>query len=326
MFGQLSCCGFDVGDYGEQDSSAETRVCKQLFIKGHYCPVRIGDVSNQSPTIKVRGYWVGKSDFGVSSAVWFALDLEGHQYVILKVYARDEDHQDEFKIYSQLSQRKSLHPGSAHIREVPDTLIIPSLAGDNYFNNLHLLKAGLMQIFLSLNYLHRDGDSILQEIEDTSVLESFAKAEMESPSPRKLTNSAPDIWPGMSLKHDFGSAVRGNEKRNHNAQPNVYRSPEVMLKVGTWYGNDPDGKGYSTRAHLAEVTGNLGPPPLDSTNWGTRSHEFFTEDEQDIEIQTDTRKNKEMFLDFKKGILHWQPEDRKTVNEVLDERWLNGEI
>ena len=30
---------------------------------------------------------------------------------------------------------------------------------------------------------------------------------------------------------DFGSAVRGDETRVHNAQPNVYRSPEVMLKA-----------------------------------------------------------------------------------------------
>lgn len=40
-------------------------------------------------------------------------------------------------------------------------------------------------------------------------------------------------------------------------------------------GNDPDGKGYSTRAHLAEVIGLLGPPPLDLLERGVRSSEFF---------------------------------------------------
>lgn len=45
-----------------------------------------------------------------------------------------------------------------------------------------------------------------------------------------------------------------------------------------FYGNDPDGKGYSTRAHLAEVLGILGPPPLDMLQRGKRSHEYFTED------------------------------------------------
>ena len=119
---------------------------------------------------------------------------------------------------------------------------------------------------------------------------------------------------------DFGSAVQGDERRNHDAQPNVYRSPEVMLKtdwsypVDIWnvgvmvylpnplsisipctdqlgkqawdlfegnrlfYGNDPDGKGYSTRAHLAEVMGILGPPPLDMLQRGKRSNGFFSTD------------------------------------------------
>lgn len=45
-----------------------------------------------------------------------------------------------------------------------------------------------------------------------------------------------------------------------------------------FYGNDPVGKGYSTRAHLAEVIGMLGPPPMDLLGRGIRSHEFFAAD------------------------------------------------
>ncbi|KAJ5934934.1 hypothetical protein N7466_004481 [Penicillium verhagenii] len=45
-----------------------------------------------------------------------------------------------------------------------------------------------------------------------------------------------------------------------------------------FYGNDPDGKGYSTGAHLAEVMDFLGPPPLDMLQRGKRSHEHFTSD------------------------------------------------
>ena len=45
-----------------------------------------------------------------------------------------------------------------------------------------------------------------------------------------------------------------------------------------FYGNDPDGKGYSTRAHLAEVVGMLGSPPPDLLARGQRSQEFFTPD------------------------------------------------
>jgi serine/threonine protein kinase len=84
------------------------------------------------------------------------------------------------------------------------------------------------------------GDNILQEIEDKSILEDFAKAEMDNPSLRKFVNGAPVYSSrrfelprtfGRAVLSDFGSAVRGDEKRNHDAQPNVYRSPEVMLKT-----------------------------------------------------------------------------------------------
>jgi serine/threonine-protein kinase SRPK3 len=175
------------------------------------------------------------------------------------------------------------------------------------------------------------GDNILQEIEDESILEAFTKAEIEHPSPRKFVKDAPVYASrrferpktfGRAVLSDFGSAVCGDPKRNHDAQPNVYRSPEVMLKtewsypIDIWnvgvmvrpvyfsgpvtlvevlltaanqvwdlfegkhmfYGNDPDGKGYSTRTHLAEVVGMLGPPPLDLLKRGKRSLEFFTED------------------------------------------------
>ncbi len=177
-------------------------------------------------------------------------------------------------------------------------------------------------------------DNILQEIVDEDILKEFTKAELETPSPRKLVNGVPVYMSrqfqlpkqfGGVVLSDFGSAVRGDQKRNHDAQPNVYRSPEVMLKaewsypVDIWnvgvmvrprvavlpwrgvesnhvltttlcqiwdlfeakhmfYGDDPDGQGYSTRAHLAEVIGMLGPPPLDLVRRGIRSDEFFADD------------------------------------------------
>jgi serine/threonine protein kinase len=87
-------------------------------------------------------------------------------------------------------------------------------------------------------------DNILQEIEDKSILESFTQAELESPSPRKIVNGLPvyasrcfDLPKvfGRAVLSDFGSAVQGDEKRNHDAQPDVYRSPEVMLKTDWSY-------------------------------------------------------------------------------------------
>ncbi|KAJ5605350.1 hypothetical protein N7510_010504 [Penicillium lagena] len=43
-------------------------------------------------------------------------------------------------------------------------------------------------------------------------------------------------------------------------------------------GNDPNGKGYSTLTHSAEVVRVLGPPPLSLLKRGIQSHKFFTKD------------------------------------------------
>lgn len=177
-------------------------------------------------------------------------------------------------------------------------------------------------------------DNILQDIKDQSILEAFTKAELSTPSPRKFVGDA-TIYAsrtfdlprqfGEPVLSDFGAAVRGDLKRNHDAQPAVYRSPEVMLKAESSYpvdiwnvgvmvclpcvrvvktqltmkqisdifqgrhlflGNDPDGQGYSTRAHLAEVIGILGMPPHDLLKKGRRSHEFFAEDGMALTLNT----------------------------------------
>lgn len=109
----------------------------------------------------------------------------------------------------------------------------------------------------------------------------------------------PKVFGGAVLS-DFGSAVWGDQKRNNDAQPAVYRSPEVMLgtnwsyPIDIWnvgvliwtlfqghhmfYGMDPKQNRYLTRAHLAEVIGTLGPPPKDLLERGRRTSEFFDKD------------------------------------------------
>ncbi|KAF7888991.1 hypothetical protein EAF00_009291 [Botryotinia globosa] len=152
---------------------------------------------------------------------------------------------------------------------------------------------------------HIKADNILSEIVDESILEAFTEAEMNSPSPRKVINGVtvyasqrfdvPRVF-GDSVLSDFGSAVRGDLKRNHGAGPRIYRAPEVMIKapwsypIDIWndlfegrhmfHGEDSDNKGYSTRAHLAEVIGMLEPPPLEFLKRGIRTPEFF--DKQDV--------------------------------------------
>lgn len=266
----------------------------------------------------------------------------------LKVYNRDVKHEEEFQIYNQIQRIGSpSHPGFRHVRSALDTFTLPSpctsapgIAAaehhclvqnpmwDSWKDLLRrnsserfteeLLKAGLHQLLLALDFLHTDckivhtdikSDNVLQEIADQGILNAFTQAELTAPSARKEVDGHPVYRSrrfelprqfGDAVLGDFGSAVRGDQKRNEDAQPEVYRSPETMLKVewsypvDIWnvgcmiwdlfegrhlfYGQDPDGKGYSTRAHLAEVMALLGPPPLDLIRRGARSSEFFSED------------------------------------------------
>lgn len=266
----------------------------------------------------------------------------------LKVYTRDMGHIHEFQIYNHIRRAGNpLHPGHPHIRTALDMFMLPSpyaAAGgrgsiehhclvqkpmwDSWKDLLRrnpagrfteaLLKAGLQQVLLALDFLHTEcrlvhtdikSDNILQEIADKRILDAFVDAEMAVPSARKVVNrhtiyrsrqfELPEEF-GDAVLGDLGSAVEGDEKRNHDAQPDVYRSPETMLNIEWSYpvdiwnvgcmiwdlfegrhlfnGQDPDGNGYSTRAHLAEVMALLGPPPLDLIKRGVRSHEFFTKE------------------------------------------------
>lgn len=90
-------------------------------------------------------------------------------------------------------------------------------------------------------------DNIFIEIADDRILDDFVDDEMSQPSRRKVVNGM-TIYAsrafglprrfGRAVLGDFGAAVRGDEKRNHNAQPDIYRSPEVMLKADWSYAID----------------------------------------------------------------------------------------
>jgi serine/threonine protein kinase len=145
-------------------------------------------------------------------------------------------------------------------------------------------------------------------------LKAYVKEELKTPTPRKHVTlddgttvpvyashrfGRPKVC-GHIVLSDFGDAVPGDVKRNHIAQPNQYRAPEVQpgaywsYPIDIWNvgcliwsvfegrflfrGKDPVTKQYSTRAHLAEIIGLLGPPPLDLLQRGPRSREFFAED------------------------------------------------
>ncbi|UPX12386.1 uncharacterized protein EKO05_0002935 [Ascochyta rabiei] len=190
---------------------------------------------------------------------------------------------------------------------------------------------------------------------------------MRYPAPRKFgdapvyasrTFGVPDRW-GLVVLSDFGAAVRGDEEQTHDAQPGIYRCPEVMLaaqwsypadiwNVGVmiwdiyedkhlFHGKHPDGSGYKTAAHLAEVVAMFGPPPLDLLKRGLRSKEFFNDEGQikgDVPVpeglslesceKTLVGQEQHEFLAFVRCMLQWEPEDRMTAKQLLDHPWLKA--
>jgi serine/threonine protein kinase len=136
-----------------------------------------------------------------------------------------------------------------------------------------MLKIALMQVFAGLHYLHTqcklvhtgknriwmalservilicvlidiNSANILHELKDESLFERFTQAEMQNPSRRKIVNDMPIYasrrfdMPGVHghlVLGDLDSAVSGEKTWNHDMQPNVYRSPEVMLGTGWSY-------------------------------------------------------------------------------------------
>ncbi|EHK96083.1 putative Serine/threonine-protein kinase spk-1 [Glarea lozoyensis 74030] len=143
---------------------------------------------------------------------------------------------------------------------------------------------------------------------DETLLTDFTTAEMKHPSPRKTIDGLPVYASrrfgvpkihGVAVLSDFGSAVKGQ---------------------------DPDGSGYKTRAHLAEVIGFLGPPPLDLLKRGLRSREWFHEDGTwKAEVESPQGTSLENSEERLEGDNKWRPEDRKTAKELPEDPWLNAE-
>ncbi|KAI9925479.1 hypothetical protein MW887_005860 [Aspergillus wentii] len=123
------------------------------------------------------------------------------------------------------------------------------------------------------------------------------EGEMEYPSPRKIldsqiihTSQIPIPGNGLPLLSDFGEARFIGKKHDDDIMPNVYRAPEVALKM------DWDCKWKD-----------LAPIP-DIKLEGLAS-----------DIKGD---NKEGFLRFMRKALMWKSEDRPTARELMFDEWL----
>ncbi|KAJ5107695.1 hypothetical protein N7456_004370 [Penicillium angulare] len=239
-----------------------------------------------------------------------------------------------------------------------------------------LMAMLLHRLFLGLDYLHTecavihtdikeaniligmaDDDPIFQQIEEEELLKPSVRKEGEDGNVIYLTRDFENPQnPGLPVLCDFSAAVSGDEPRTEYAQPDIYRSPEVVLqvpwsyKVDIWNvgcmiwdmfqgtplfsGKDPASQTYRSAVHLAEMIRLLGPPPQDLLARGQLSRKFFSSDGlfcselpgQDLSlVPMDERESilqgeeKEEFLRMMHRMLQWEPEKRATAKELADD-------
>ncbi|KAF1933451.1 uncharacterized protein M421DRAFT_395449 [Didymella exigua CBS 183.55] len=252
---------------------------------------------------------------------------------------------EEIDIYRHFSRQNSSHPGYRHVRTALDAFRISRAGGDYQC----LVQKPVWDSFSEIVHTDIKAAETFIELDDEEVLDGFVEGEMRYPGPRKLGNrlvyvscmfGMPDRW-GSFVPGNFGGAVEGEEMQTHDAQPDVYRYPEVMLKtewtypadiwnVGAmdlyenkhlFYGSYPDGRGYKTAAHLAEVVARLGPPPRDLLERGLRSKYSSTKTSCEITLAGQEQYDS---LGFVRCMLQWRPKNRVTAKQVLDHPWLKA--
>ncbi|OAG33821.1 hypothetical protein AYO21_12081 [Fonsecaea monophora] len=164
---------------------------------------------------------------------------------------------------------------------------------------------------------------------------------------------------GLPVLSDFGLARFRGGDRNDDIQPEIYRAPEILLDMDWSYsvdiwnigsmiwdlfynehlfdGYDPATNKLSNRAHISEMVAVLGPPPVSflersETSWKYFDHsgclttgvDLSNKHSLDVREQRLDGENKRLFLEFVKSMLRWDPNERLTARELLDDPWLNN--
>ncbi|GLB19749.1 hypothetical protein AtubIFM61612_009665 [Aspergillus tubingensis] len=156
---------------------------------------------------------------------------------------------------------------------------------------------------------------------------------------------------------DFGQARFGSSSYSGDIQPYIYRASEVILRmpwnekvdiwnvgVLTWdifqqghlfYGRDPN-KSPSDAHHLAEMVAILGLPPKDMMQNSEYATTFFDAqgnwkgavdipaislEKLEGNLQGESQ---QLFLRFLRKTLRWNPDERQSARELLEDPWLRS--
>ncbi|KAG6859949.1 hypothetical protein C0995_001385 [Termitomyces sp. Mi166 len=366
-----------------------------------YYPVHIGEVfASRYQVVGKLGFgmtstvWLARD---LKECHYVALKIYIHSSIL------EFNEPPELATYRRLEQGPENHPGREAIRTLLDSFTIAGPDGEHHclvhpplwgslkhwlriqpFHRLipPLLALVLRQLFLALDYakecqvIHTDisPTNIMFGIEDVTVLEKFEQAELEHPTPRKEVNGRfiyrsrliqlPELTSmGLPVLCDFGSAVWGGEKHDEDMQPDIYRSPEIILdvpwsyEIDIWnigclvwdlfegdhlfHGTDKEQNDeYSSRPHLSEMISLLGLPPTELLARGSLSSKFFSPDGKIevpppralAELETTLRawegdgEDRELFLHLMSKMLQWDPRDRPTAKQLLEDEWLMARL
>ncbi|GKZ61335.1 hypothetical protein AnigIFM49718_008045 [Aspergillus niger] len=162
---------------------------------------------------------------------------------------------------------------------------------------------------------------------------------------------------GRPILCDFGQARFGSNVYTGDIQPYIYRAPEVILrlpwneKVDIWnvgvlawdifqqghlfYARDSN-KNPSDAHHLAEMIALMGPPPKEMVQNSDYAPKFFDSEgnwKGAVEISPISLEklegnlegdSQQLFLQFLRKILKWNPEERQSARELLNDSWLQS--
>ncbi|OJZ91062.1 hypothetical protein ASPFODRAFT_78101 [Aspergillus luchuensis CBS 106.47] len=372
--------GFEAIDPTEE---VEEETLPTYDVKKYY-PVRLGEILNG------RYQVVAKLGYGVTSTY----GLSDSKHVALKIYVSGTmKSSNELAVYECINAVETDHAGKNLIRQLWDHFFLEGPHGRHrclvhqplglsvdqflYFfpgrlMNLDALKPCLRQVLGIVDFLHTEANVIHTDLQlknlllpgDPKILSGLEDAEIEAPSPRKILGPERTIYTsqivvpgnGLPLLSDFGEARFSDEEHDEDIMPNIYRSPEVVLKmnwdskVDVWSitlmawdivcsttlfdGRNSDGV-FDDRVHLAEMIAIMGPPPNDFIKRSKVGSVFWDKDGKwkdlapvpsmtleeraaDIQVGPD----KEGFLKLMRRALTWDPKDRPAAGELVFDEWL----
>ncbi|KAG6001484.1 hypothetical protein E4U21_004292 [Claviceps maximensis] len=369
------------------------------YVAARYYPVRIGQIfQNRYQVVGKLGFgttstvWLARD---LDECQHVALKL----YVRSDFLGSELD--TELDVYRRIKDSPEHHPGRSAIRSLLDSFEVDTLSGRHrclvhmplWDSALNIKRRNpmrrlpqpvmaffLKRLFLALDLLHRECHMVHTDIKeanillpaDSSVLVQFEKQELEEPSPRKEVDGGviyvsrkmgmPKAF-GAPILCDFGSVVPLDDglDRREDIQPDIYRSPEVILDIPWTYsvdiwnvgcmvwdafegehlftGRDPEHGTYRGRAHLSEIIALLGPPPPTLLARANLRSKFFSEegrfsagismpcprtlDQRETSLQgEENRDDRECFLRFMWKMLQWEPEKRSCARELAEDEWI----